>query len=150
MYTFLMDKDTTEVVEILNHILANMATKDDVNAGFASLRAEMQQEFASIRAEMRDIRNRLDVIEAELKPPRRQPPVVVRERPHPAFSDISGLLSMHSRPQSDSLTRLRLSIERTTLGFPTHPVFEAAIARPTTPRLWRTKKPSTSRTRVRG
>jgi hypothetical protein len=63
VYFFLMDKDTTEVVEILNHILANMVTKDDL----ATLRSEMSEGFASVRAEMRDIRNRLDAIEAELK-----------------------------------------------------------------------------------
>jgi hypothetical protein len=63
VYTFLMDKDTTEVVEILNHILAIMVTKDDL----ATLRSEMNEGFASVRAEMRDIRNRLDAIEAELK-----------------------------------------------------------------------------------
>jgi hypothetical protein len=63
VYTFLMDKDTTEVVEILNHILANMPTKDDL----ATLRSEMNEGFASARAEMHDIRNRLDAIEAELK-----------------------------------------------------------------------------------
>jgi hypothetical protein len=63
VYTFLMDKDTTEVVEILNHVLAIMVTKDDL----ATLRSEMNEGFASVRAEMRDIRNRLDAIEAELK-----------------------------------------------------------------------------------
>ena len=63
VYTFLMDKDTTEVVEILNHILAKMATKDDL----ATLGNEMNEGFASVHAEMRGIRNRLDAIDAELK-----------------------------------------------------------------------------------
>ena len=69
-----MDKDIAEIIEILHTILLRMATRDDLvelrielKAEIAGLRVEMQQEFALIRAEMRDIRKRLDVIEAELK-----------------------------------------------------------------------------------
>jgi hypothetical protein len=47
----------------LNHVLANMATKEDL----ATLRSEMKEGFASVRAGMRDIRNRLDAIEADLE-----------------------------------------------------------------------------------
>jgi hypothetical protein len=39
-----MDRDTTEITETLNLILAKMATKDDVE----TLRVEMREGFANI------------------------------------------------------------------------------------------------------
>jgi chromosome segregation ATPase len=78
-----MDKDTNEIIETLQVILAKMGTKDDLaelRAAMAtkdelnSLRSEMHDGFASIRTELRDIRTeirqihqRLDAIEAELR-----------------------------------------------------------------------------------
>jgi hypothetical protein len=78
-----MDKDTKEIVDTLNLILTRMATKDDIanmatkddiaelraelKGDVDSLRSEVQQGFASIHAETRDIRNRLDAIESELR-----------------------------------------------------------------------------------
>lgn len=66
--------DTQEIVDTLNLIVERMATKEDLaelrtemHEGFVSIRAEMNEGFASIRAEIRDIRQRLDVIETELK-----------------------------------------------------------------------------------
>lgn len=80
-YTFHMDKDAREIVDTLNFIvtrmvtkedLANMATKEHLAAmatktDIADLRAEMNEGFASIRTEIRDIRQQIDAIEAELK-----------------------------------------------------------------------------------
>ena len=54
-----MDKDTSEIIETLNLILAQMATKDDVEA----LRVEMREGFANIQAKLKDIRLRLDALE---------------------------------------------------------------------------------------
>ena len=42
-----MDQGTTEIIETLNLILAQMATKDDVEA----LRVEMREGFANIQIE---------------------------------------------------------------------------------------------------
>ncbi len=82
-----MDNDTSEIIDTLNVILAKMATKDHI----AELRAETKQELAEIRAEMatkgelaalrdemragfldlrselKDIRDRLDELEATVK-----------------------------------------------------------------------------------
>ena len=55
-----MDQDTTEIIETLNLILAQMATKDDVEA----LRVEVHKGFANIQAELKDICLRLDALEA--------------------------------------------------------------------------------------
>ncbi len=73
----LMDnKDTNEIIDTLNIILAKMATKDDLaelRAEMAtkdelnSLRSEMREGFSSVREQVRDIRNRLEAIEAELR-----------------------------------------------------------------------------------
>jgi hypothetical protein len=49
-----------EIIETLNLILAKMATKDDVEA----LRVEVREGFANIQTELRDIRLRLDALEA--------------------------------------------------------------------------------------
>jgi hypothetical protein len=54
-----MEKDTAEIIETLNLILAKTATKDDVEA----LCVEMRGGFANIRAELKDIRLRLDALE---------------------------------------------------------------------------------------
>ena len=54
-----MDQDTTEIIETLNLILAQMATKDDVEA----LRVEMREGFANIQTELKDIRLRIDALE---------------------------------------------------------------------------------------
>ena len=54
-----MDQGTAEIIETLNLILAQMATKDDVEA----LRVEVRAGFANIQAELRDIRLRLDALE---------------------------------------------------------------------------------------
>ena len=54
-----MDQGTTEIIETLNLILAQMATKDDVEA----LRVEMREGFANIQAELKDIRLRIDALE---------------------------------------------------------------------------------------
>jgi chromosome segregation ATPase len=78
-----MDKDTSEIMETLQLILSKMSTKDDLaelraematKDGLNSLRSEMHEGFASIRAELRDIRTeireiqqRLDAIDAELR-----------------------------------------------------------------------------------
>ncbi len=71
-----MDKDTSEIVETLNVILAKMATKDDIvnmatkddiaqlRTEMRELRAEMHEGFADIRSELKDIHNRLDALEA--------------------------------------------------------------------------------------
>jgi hypothetical protein len=61
-----MDQDTTEIIETLNLILAQMATKDDVEA----LRVEVREGFANIQAELRDIRLRLDALEVLKSLPR--------------------------------------------------------------------------------
>jgi|SRR5208337_3215662 len=71
-----MDKDTSEIVETLNVILAKMATKDDI-ANMATkddisqlrtemheLRTEVREGFADIRSELKDIHTRLDALEA--------------------------------------------------------------------------------------
>jgi hypothetical protein len=58
-----MDQDTTEIIETLNLILAKMATKDDVQA----LRVEMREGFSNIQAELRDIRLRLEALEAAIQ-----------------------------------------------------------------------------------
>ena len=65
-----MDNDTSEIVDILNHMVATMPTKDDI----AELRAEMNDRFDAVHSEMKDIRSeikdiraRLDAIEVELK-----------------------------------------------------------------------------------
>ncbi len=71
-----MDKDTGEIVETLNVILAKMATKDDI-ANMATkddisqlrtemheLRTEMREGFADIRSELKDIHSRLNALEA--------------------------------------------------------------------------------------
>ena len=55
-----MGKDTNEIIETLNLILAKMATKDDVEA----LRVEMREGFANIQAELKDIGLRFDALEA--------------------------------------------------------------------------------------
>jgi uncharacterized protein YdhG (YjbR/CyaY superfamily) len=80
-----MDKDTGEIIEILNLILAKMATKEDVEAlrtetqagrtelraemleAFSALRAEMREGLTDIRSEMKDIRARLDALESAVK-----------------------------------------------------------------------------------
>ena len=80
-----MDKDTGEIIETLNLILAKMATKEDIEAlrtetqagrtelraemieGFSALRAEMREGFADLRSEMKDIRARLDALESAVK-----------------------------------------------------------------------------------
>lgn len=58
-----MEKNASEIKDTLAFIVERMATKDDI----AELRAEMNEGFASIRAEIRDIRQQLTAIEAELK-----------------------------------------------------------------------------------
>jgi hypothetical protein len=80
-----MDKNTAEIIETLNLILAKVATKEDVEAlraenqagrielraemleGFSALRAEMREGFADIRSEMKDVRARLDALESAVK-----------------------------------------------------------------------------------
>ena len=54
-----IDQDTTEIIETLNLILAQMATKDDVEA----LRVEMREGLANIQAELEDIRLQLGALE---------------------------------------------------------------------------------------
>lgn len=68
------DKDTNEIIETLNFIVTRMATKDDIATirnematEFAAVRSEIHESFLSLRAEIRDIHNRLDTIDAELK-----------------------------------------------------------------------------------
>jgi hypothetical protein len=84
-----MDKDTNEIIETLNLILAKMATKEDI----AELRAEMATKeelaelrlgmatkvniaelheqirvgFLDLRSELKDIHQRLDALEAAVK-----------------------------------------------------------------------------------
>ena len=65
-----MDKDTSEIIETLNVILAKMATKDEIaelqsemHEGFADIRAEMHEGYADIRSELKDIHIRLDALE---------------------------------------------------------------------------------------
>ena len=82
-----MDKDTSEIIDTLNLILAKMATKDDIAVlraematkreltefraetleGFSALRAEMREGFADIRSEMKDIRARLNALESAVR-----------------------------------------------------------------------------------
>src|ERR1700732_4911083 len=82
-----MDKNTGEIIETLNLILAKMATKDDIAElraeiatkreltelragtleGFSGLRAEMREGFTDIRSEMKDIRARLDALQSAVK-----------------------------------------------------------------------------------
>ena len=69
-----MDKDTGEIIEPLNIVLAKMATKDDfesvraelraeIHEGFTGLQAELHDGFADIRAELKDIRRQRDALE---------------------------------------------------------------------------------------
>ena len=69
-------KETTlkELGEMLAHVVEHMATKDDIvqlrtemHEGFADIRAEMHEGFADIRSELKDIRNRLDALEAAVR-----------------------------------------------------------------------------------
>lgn len=74
-----MDKELSELVEAINFIKDRMATKDDLlhvaskddigstKDDIASLRDEVQQGFASVHSEVRDIRTRLDQIDAEIR-----------------------------------------------------------------------------------
>lgn len=76
-----MEKDTREILEIINFIKDRMATKEDVaelrdelrtefkseigglRSEFEQFREETRENFASLRAEIRDIRHRLDMLE---------------------------------------------------------------------------------------
>ena len=69
-----MDKNTSEIVDILNTILATMATKDDVENGFAALRKELNEfkietheNFASVRSDIRDLRSEIKDIRSQLE-----------------------------------------------------------------------------------
>ena len=87
-----MDAGDNELIETLQTIVAKMATREDiaelrtelkddfsavrqelkgdiagVKGELSEFRVEVQQEFKSIRAEIREIRARLDLIEAELR-----------------------------------------------------------------------------------
>jgi methyl-accepting chemotaxis protein len=65
-----MDKDTSEIIETLNLILAKMATKDDITeikTDVAQLRTEMHEGFRDIRSELKDIRHRLDTLESAVQ-----------------------------------------------------------------------------------
>ena len=82
-----MDKDTGDIIDTLNVILAKMATKDDIaelraetkhdlaeiraematKGELAELREEMRAGFLDLRSELKDIHNRLDELEAAVR-----------------------------------------------------------------------------------
>lgn len=71
-----MDGDTKEITDILNHIVANMATKDDLlqlDDKVESLRAEMHEGFASVHAEIREIRMEIVATSVGMLPTHQQP-----------------------------------------------------------------------------
>ena|ERR1700677_2888220 len=71
-----MDKDTSEIIDTLNVILAKMASKDDIaelraematKRELTELREEMRAGFLELRSELKDIRQRLDELEASVR-----------------------------------------------------------------------------------
>jgi len=70
-----MDKDTSEIIDTLNVILAKMASKDDIaelraematKRELTELREEMRAGFLELRSELKDIRQRLDELDASV------------------------------------------------------------------------------------
>ena len=58
-----MDKNISEIIDTLNVILTRMATKDEIDR----VRLEMNEGFSSIREEIREVPNRLDAIDSDLR-----------------------------------------------------------------------------------
>jgi len=62
-----MERETAEILEVVNFIKDRMVTKDDLAEMGVSLRTEMRTGFADIQAELRDIRSRLDALESAVE-----------------------------------------------------------------------------------
>jgi predicted nucleic acid-binding Zn-ribbon protein len=61
-----MEKDTAEILEMLNFIKDRMATKDDIDQRFDAVDVRLDKveaRLTNIETELRDIRKRIEVLE---------------------------------------------------------------------------------------